>query len=114
MKHLEDIQLTPDQNQALQELRVRITAQFKVESMVIYGSTARGEADSESDIDLLVLTYEPLKRSERHLITNIAFETNLKYGTNFSTLVIDQDTWDNGIVSVLPIHTEILNEGVII
>jgi hypothetical protein len=53
---------------------------------------ARGEADEESDSDLLV-TLTKLTRFERHEITDSVFEINLKYDTNFSTLVIDNESW---------------------
>jgi uncharacterized protein len=112
MRHLEDVELTPDQKQSLQELHFRLTSQVKIESLVLFGSVARGEADAESDIDLLVLTSELLSHSEQHQITDIVFEINLKYGTNFSTLVVDQKYWDIGLISILPIHTEIINDGV--
>jgi hypothetical protein len=32
--------------------------------------------------------------------------------TNFSTLVVDLDTWETGIISVLPLREEILRDGV--
>ena len=112
MKHLEEINLTLNQDQSLQELRFRLTSLFKIESLVLFGSVARGEADAQSDIDLLVLTSQLLSRPERHQITDVVFEINLKYGTNYSTLVIDQNSWETGLISILPIHTEIINDGV--
>jgi predicted nucleotidyltransferase len=112
MKRLIDIHLTPNQTQALNELRFRLTSRFKIESLILFGSITRGEADSESDIDLLVITSELFNRRLRHEITDLVFEVNLQYGTNFSTLVVDQSSWQEGLVSVLPIHQEIMNDGV--
>jgi uncharacterized protein len=112
MRHLEDIDLTPDQKQSLQELHFQLTSQVKIESLILFGSVARGEADAESDIDLLVLTSELLSSPERHQITDLVFEINLKYGTNYSTLVVDQKSWDTGLLSILPIHIETIKDGV--
>lgn len=53
-----------------------------------------------------------MTRFRRHEITNEVFEVNLQYDTNFSTLVVDRRSWETGIVSVLPIHDEILRDGV--
>ncbi|MBI4574447.1 MAG: nucleotidyltransferase domain-containing protein [candidate division NC10 bacterium] len=80
--------------------------------MVLFGSAARGEADEESDLDLLILTKKPVTRPTRHQITDLIFDVNLRYGTNFSSLVVDRDNWERGVVSVLPIHEEILRDGV--
>lgn len=112
MKQLDDLHLTQSQHQALAELKQRLLDDFDVENLVLYGSVARGEADGESDIDLLVLTSDSLSRSERHRITDTVFEVNLEHGTNFSTLVVTQASWESGAVSVLPLREEIAREGV--
>jgi predicted nucleotidyltransferase len=112
MDHLNHMSLSPNQRKALREVRRRLMHDFSVEQVVLYGSVARGEADEESDLDLLVVTHRPFSRVERHQITDAVFEINLHYGTNLSTLVVDRDTWETGLVSVLPIREEILKDGV--
>ena len=96
---------------ALKILKEKIAKQFKIADVILYGSVACGKTDLESDIDLLILTLEPLSREKRHVITDIVFEINLEYNTNFSTLVIDKESWEKGYFSVLPIKEEILKEG---
>jgi predicted nucleotidyltransferase len=112
VKRLDDITLAPNQYQALDELRRRLFDEFDVEAMILYGSVARGEADEESDLDLLIVTAQPLTRLRRHEITDVVFEVNLRYGTNFSTLVVDRNSWEGGAISVLPLRDEILKEGI--
>jgi predicted nucleotidyltransferase len=112
VKQIDAVALTSDQRDALAELHRRLHSEFEVEAIVLYGSAARGEADEESDLDLLVLTKKPLGRTARHGITDLIFDVNLRYETNFSSLVIDRDNWENGPVSVLPIHAEILRDGI--
>ena len=112
MKQIEAIHLTIHQTQALNELQRVLLSQFEIVNLVLFGSVARGEADEESDIDILVLTARPFTRFERHKITDRTFEINLRYNTNFSTMVIDNESWERGIISVLPLHDFILNEGI--
>jgi predicted nucleotidyltransferase len=112
MKHVDDIRMTPEQRGALVEIKRRLTEKFEIKAFVLYGSVARGQADEESDVDLLVVTDRPLTRFERHEITNVVFEVNLRYDTNFSTLVVDLRSWETGIISVLPIRDEILHDGI--
>ena len=112
MKTLDQIPLTLNQKAALAELRRRLSDTFDIEAIRLFGSVARGEADGESDLDLLLITKYRLKRIVRHQITDIVFEVNLYYDTNFSTLVVDHDSWETGIFSVLPLRDEILKEGV--
>ena len=112
MKQLDDIALAPNQHQALDELRRKLFDKLDVEGLLLYGSVARGEADEESDIDLLVVTRQPLTRPARHQITDLVFEVNLRYDTNFSTLVVDREAWEIGPLSVLPLQKEILKDGI--
>lgn len=112
MKKLTDLNLTLQQNQALRELRQRLAEEFTVSEVILYGSVARGEAGEESDIDLLIVTSQPLSRPARHEITDAVFEVNLRYGTNFSTLVVDRISWESGLISALPIREAVRREGV--
>jgi predicted nucleotidyltransferase len=112
MKRLERTRLSPNQRQALEEIRRELTRAFDVAALVLFGSAARGEADEESDADLLVVTNKPLPRPVRHRITDMVFEINLRHGTNFSTLVVDRHSWEEGAISVTPLRTEILKEGI--
>ena len=112
MKTIDQIPLSKNQQDALAELRARLAGRFEIVAMTLYGSVARGEADEESDIDLLIITAKPLSRPVRHEITDIVFEVNLRCDTNFSTLVVDRQSWESGLFSVLPLRDEIIREGV--
>jgi len=104
--------MTLEQLAALREIKQRLLATCEIKALVLYGSFARGQADEESDVDLLVVTTRPLTRFKRHEITNVVFEVNLQYDTNFSTLVVDEKSWETGVISVLPIRDEIIRDGV--
>ena len=112
MKDFRTITLTSNQSLALNEIRQRLLDKFDIYILVLYGSFVRGDADKESDIDLLIVTANQLPRPIRHIITDIVFEVNLHHDTNFSTLVVDHDSWEAGTFSVLPLRDEIIREGV--
>lgn len=60
-------------------LKKSYVARFR--GLYIFGSTARGEADSESDIDLLVVLQAPVNRiSESRRISDMVYE--LTFGKN--------------------------------
>lgn len=114
MKTLDQIQITENQLDALREIKRRLVEKFAIHAFILYGSISRNQADEESDVDLLVVTSNLLTRYERHQITDVVFEVNLHYETNFSTLVVDNQTWETGIFSVLPIRDEIIRDGILL
>jgi predicted nucleotidyltransferase len=72
----------------------------------------RGEADEESDADLLIVLTERPTRQVRDRITSTILDINLQYDANLSECIVDRQTWDYGLPSVLPIYQEIEAEGV--
>ena len=107
-----EIQLSSTQSEALRQIKTKVMAGFPVVDVVLYGSVARGEGDDESDVDLMIVISEPITRFRRHEITDIVFDVNLQFGTNFSTLVVDKESWDTGMISVLPLRDEIMRDGI--
>jgi len=107
-----EMMISERESEALRRIKAKVTAAFPVVDFVLYGSAARGEADEESDLDLMIVVSEPISRFKRHEITDIVFDVNLEFGTNFSTLVVDQDSWETGMLSVLPLRDEIIRDGI--
>lgn len=45
-------------------------------------------------------------------MSDVIFEINLKYGTNLSIVVVDQTSWEHGLLSLTPLYQAVQNEGV--
>ena len=112
MKALHDLSLPAPLREAIQAVRNRLTAECRVERLMLFGSVVRGEADAESDADLLIVLTEPPTTQVRDRITSLILDINLAYDTNLSELIVDQQTWDAGLHAALPIHVEIEAEGI--
>ncbi|MFW6238217.1 MAG: nucleotidyltransferase domain-containing protein [Halanaerobiales bacterium] len=106
------LNLKPQQEQALTELKNKIKKKYEIEEILIFGSVARNEADQESDLDVLVLTKDKLSHEQKHVIYGITTEINLEYGTNISILLIQKSSWENGLYSILAIKEEVERDGV--
>lgn len=112
MKTLLDLHLPQVLYNALQAAQERISAMLPVDRIVLFGSVVRGEADEESDVDLLIVLKEPPTHQVRNRISRMILDVNLEYDTNLSELIVDRQNWDHGIPSVLPIHRKIEEEGI--
>ena len=96
----------------LSELKNKISQKYKLIEMRLFGSRARGESDSHSDIDVFVRISD-VSRTVEEDIFDLAYETELKHGCLIDIFVFD-DRSLNGILFWAPVYQKILKEGLII
>ena len=112
MRAFEELKLKRNEKAAIKEATRILKKRFPVKEVILFGSKARGDSDQESDIDLLLLTANPLHWKERHGIVDAHFEVEMKNDVVISIIVNTLHDWNDGICTVLPIHEEINREGV--
>jgi len=89
VKNLADLSLPHTVREALQVARARLSTEFNVDRMLLFGSVVRGTADEQSDEDLLIVLRDPVDHQVRNRISSIILDINLDYGTNLSELIVD-------------------------
>ena len=85
----------------------------KLCSVILYGSYARGDYDSDSDIDVMALV--DLEKSElakyRRKVSDFANDIDLKYDVILSVKLQDKLTFEK-YEKVLPYYMNVAREGV--
>lgn len=84
--------------EAIKEFKAEIQKLYgsRLKKIILYGSWARGEATSESDIDLLVvLTGEVIPGYEVDYMIGVITEINLKYNVLISVYPISETAYIN-------------------
>lgn len=82
--------------------RLREVLQDKLDSVVLYGSHARGEATDDSDIDVLCIMKGPFDYGELILKTSEASaEISLKYDVVISTAFVTRSDYETRNVPFL-------------
>jgi len=104
--------LTKNEKQALNELVTDLKSTWPGLKVKVFGSKVKGIADEESDLDLLILLPCDVSESIRREIICKVFDMNLTYETNISPLIMSENEWDRGLISLLPIHAYIEEEGI--
>lgn len=87
--------------------------QDNVYKMVLYGSYARGDFTSESDIDILILlncSKEQVMQYRRQ-ISRLSSRIGLENDIEISLLLRDRETFEQG-EDILPFYKNIKREGV--
>ena len=81
--------------------------------IVLYGSTARGTATPESDVDIAVFLRDKLTAIQEDQLSGFIVDLNLKYDKVFSVIDIDQQTYLKWR-SVSPFYQSVDREGIVL
>lgn len=81
--------------------------------IVLYGSTARGTAAPESDIDIVLFVNGRLTSPQEDRLSDLIVDMNLKYNKVFSVVDIDQQTYLKW-KSVTPFYQNVDREGIVL
>lgn len=80
--------------------------------VILYGSHARNNANSESDWDILILIDAPKKsRKIEDIYRDELFNLELEIGEPISTLIYSKDDWEKKY-TFTPLYNNIKNEGI--
>jgi len=89
-----------------------IRNRWPVERVILFGSKARGDDDSESDIDLLVITSSPVDAAEESAMQETAWQTGIHYGRAVQLVVRSHERWWHGIDQATPLRLQIDVDGI--
>ena len=95
----------------LEEFSVRIRRRYPKSRIWAYGSRARGTGNWESDFDTCIVLPEASSEAER-FIRDIAWELGFENECVITTLIIDQNRFENGPMSESTLVANILSEGI--
>lgn len=62
--------------------------------VIAFGSRARGDADEDSDLDVLVLIDEPRSDELREFVSGCAWEAGLGSGIVLATVMMTREEWN--------------------
>ncbi len=112
MRRLEELQtLTEDERQMLREVKEAVLRHAPGAELILYGSTARGERQPDSDYDLLVLLEEMPRTGQEDLIRSAIYSIGLRDDRLISVVLATRAEWQSGLISVSPYHAHVEQEG---
>lgn len=89
--------------------RVKDALGDAVQEIILYGSTARGEATETSDVDVLVVLEQTADGNPREVISTLAFEVGLEYDVAISYHIQSKERFETR--QTAPFLKHVLQDG---
>jgi len=108
---MKDMQIQKKYRGAVEEFVRRVLERYrdKIDSIILFGSVARGEAKADSDIDILVVGDVNLEE-----LVEVSFPTLLEYGELISAKNMEKDRFDFSAKEGYSFIRNVLREGVVL
>ncbi len=82
--------------------------------VILYGSRARGEAEPESDYDLLILTDGDVDIEREDLFRRQLFPIEIETGCVFTVILFSRRDWNTPLYRVMPFYQNVEKDGVLL
>jgi predicted nucleotidyltransferase len=98
----------------LQQCKRAITDVVADADVILYGSRARGDADEDSDYDILVIVNGTVDMAlEEKMVSNV-YPLELDTGAVLTLIVYSREQWDSPLYRAMPFHKNVDKEGILL
>ena len=70
----------PLEKTILEQFKTRLRERLQVYKIILFGSRARGDADPQSDLDVVVVLDDGIDASAREYVSDCAWEAGFRHG----------------------------------
>ena len=105
--------LAPNESAALDKLKDALARDFKLVELRLFGSKARGDSNSESDIDVLIVLEDYDWEIEK-AVSHLCFEINIECGVLLIPVLYSKAEYESDLTKVTPFYQNVRKEGVLV
>lgn len=106
--------MNPSDEQVLQRLKHLLSQRVKVHQVILFGSRARGDADPESDMDVLVILDQTVDRFTRNIVSECSWRAGFDAGIVVTVILFTRDAWENGPERYSPLAESVRADGILV
>lgn len=88
--------MVPVEKTVLDRFKALVARQLWVHKMILFGSRARGDADPESDMDVVVILEGAPDRAAKEYVSGCAWEAGFDHGIVVVPVVFGRGDWEGG------------------
>ncbi len=103
---------TEQETVLLRRIRETVHAVEPTAQIILYGSRARGDAEPDSDWDLLVLLDGEATNERERIVRYQVYDLERETDTVLSTAVRSKEKWYSDYYAAIPFHRTVAREGI--
>ncbi len=104
--------MSPPEEEILKGFKERISHRFSAAQVILFGSRARGDADPQSDADVVVILKNSPSEEDQEFISDSAWEAGYPYGLVIVPVVFSLEEWESGPERFSLLVQAVQSEGV--
>ena len=98
----------------LDRFKQLVLARLPLHQMILFGSRARGDADPDSDMDVLVVLEDSARPQAGEIVSDCAWEAGFEHGIVVASLTVRRREWEEGPLSSSLLAIAVGAEGVLV
>ncbi len=102
------------EREILSDFKRKVAARLPLNRMILFGSRARGDADPESDMDVLVVLDCQVIWETRALVSECAWEAGFGKGITVTSVAVSREEWEEGPLSSSLLAIAVDEDGVVV
>ena len=106
--------ITKDERSLLKRCRNAMEFIDHSVKVILYGSRARGDAEPESDYDLLIITDREVNLKREDIFRRQLFPIELETGVVFTVILVSRKDWDSALYGAMPFYQNVERDGIVI
>jgi predicted nucleotidyltransferase len=115
MKQLrEDKTWSKEEKTLLARCRLAIESVDPSAKVILYGSRARGEAEPDSDYDLLIITDGEVTLRREDVFRQKLYPIEMETGAVLTVILVSGEDWNSALYAAMPFYQNIQRDGVVL
>jgi len=96
----------------LERFKALLSDRIELDMLILFGSRARGDAEPDSDMDVLVVVHNQATDQVKDIISHCAWEAGFEYGIVVVPVVFSKQEWEEGPERFSLLSQVVCTEGI--